>query len=83
MIDCGTTIDILQDATKLRADDLDNIVDSISDDEGDDVAAAQARMEQQLKEDREDTKAVIQGITMGYDPNRRTGKKGMFCVRNV
>lgn len=77
---CLNLVDLLvnQEATKLRKGDLDHIVDEA--DEGDEAAAEQARLNQLIAQDRQNTKAVIEGITNGYDPTRRNGKKGIGCI---
>jgi hypothetical protein len=53
---------------------LDHIVDEAE--EGDEAAADQARLDQLIAQDRQNTKAVIEGITNGYDASRRAGKRG-------
>eukprot|EP01038_Epipyxis_sp_PR26KG_P013063 gene13063-17507_t len=61
-------------ALRLRKGDLDHIVDDLSEGEGDEEAGERARMEMDMKEDREKTKAVITAVTEGRDAVRKKHK---------
>ena len=67
-------------AFKLRKDDLDHIVDDLSDDEGDEEAGLVARMAQEVTDDRNQIKAIITAVTMGREMVRlgTKGKKYTF-----
>jgi hypothetical protein len=56
-----------KEALKLRKGDLDHIVDSLSDDEGDEDAAIRARMEMERREDKDRTRMIITAVTEGHD----------------
>ena len=66
-------------ALKLRKDDLDHIVDDVSDDEGDEDAGLAARMEQGAMDDRAQTKAIITAVTMGHEAVRRAKKGNKYA----
>lgn len=60
---------------RLRKGDLDHIVDSLSDDEGDEEAALKAMAEMQRKEDQDRTRMVITAVTEGHDALKNKRKK--------
>lgn len=64
----------LQDALRIRQGDFDNIVDDLSDGEGDEDAAIRARADLERKEDIEQTKQVIAAVTEGHALNRNRNK---------
>jgi hypothetical protein len=66
-------------ALKLRKDDLDHIVDDVSDDEGDEEAGLRARLEQGALDDRAQTKAIITAVTMGHEAVRRAKKGSKYA----
>lgn len=64
-----------REALKLRKGDLDHIVDEVSEDEGiDEEEAVRARVDMEIREDRERTKAVIAAVTEGHDATRKRNK---------
>ncbi len=63
---------------QLRKGELDHIVDDLSDGEGDEDAGALARIDMEIREDKERTKAVIAAVTEGHDAARKKAKKGKY-----
>lgn len=53
-------------------------MDDLSDDEGDDEAAVRARVDMEIREDRERTKQVISAVTEGHDGTRSRRNKGKY-----
>ena len=74
---------IIQDALKVRKGDFDNIVDDISDGEGDEAAGMQARAEMELAEDRARDRAIITAVTEGHDAMRNKSKKGVYSFEKL
>ena len=68
-----------QDALKFRKGDFDNIVDDVSDGEGDEAAGQAARAEMELAEDRARDRAIITAVTEGHDAMRNKGKT-YICI---
>jgi hypothetical protein len=64
------------DALKIRKSDFDLIADDDDDAIGDEEAAVKARMEMELREDREQSMKVIKGVTEGFQANHN--KKDKF-----
>ena len=58
-------------------------MDDLSDGEGDEEAAVQARMAQELVEDRERTKAVITAVTEGRDAYKKSLRKGKYSFEKL
>eukprot|EP01032_Pedospumella_encystans_P008654 gene8654-10247_t len=71
------------DALKVRKGDFDNIVDDISDGEGDEAAGMQARAEMELAEDRARDRAIITAVTEGHDAMRNKSKKGVYSFEKL
>ena len=55
----------------------------MSDDEGDEEAGIQARAEQQRREDREHTRAVIQAVTEGHNSGRDKGTRSKYTYEKL
>lgn len=69
-----------REALKMRAGDFDNIVDDLSDDERDEADeenAMRMRYEQELKEDKDKNRRIVEGIIDGFDKSKR-GRKGQM-----
>lgn len=65
-----------KNALKLRKDDLDHIVDDLSDDEEEeDNEAIQRRMLMEQQDDQQHTKRVMDAVAHGYDPITLRGQK--------
>jgi hypothetical protein len=63
-------------AEKARPDDLDGIVDTYSDDEGDMEAADEFRKNQEAAEDKERTKELLRQVRGGFGDVRMGGRGG-------
>lgn len=72
-----------REALKLRKGDLDHIVDSVSDDEGDEEAALKARIEMERREDKGLTRAIITGVTEGRDTAKQKQRKLGFSFEQL
>ena len=58
-------------------------MDDLSDGEGDEEAAAKARHEMEILEDKERTKAVITAVTEGRDAYKKSLRKGKYTFQKL
>jgi uncharacterized protein YacL (UPF0231 family) len=56
---------------KLRAGDLDHIVDDVSDGEGDEVEGYSKRMEEEARQDRLKTKRILEALASGHQSSKQ------------
>ena len=60
-------------SAEIRKDDLENVVDELSDNEGDEEAGEKARIELATKEEKERHREMMRRMREGYDMTRRGG----------
>ncbi len=65
---------------RIRKGDLDHIVDSLSDDEGDEEAGARGRAEQEYKDDQKRTRAIITAVTEGRSAAKKQFTRGKYSL---
>lgn len=58
-------------------------MDDVSDGEGDEEAAVKARVEMEIQEDKERTKAVITAVTEGRDAYKKSLRKGKYSFQKL
>lgn len=71
-----------REALKLRAGDLEHIVDDVSDGEGDEVLGRSQRMEEEARLDRLKTKKILEALATGHQSARQkqsaAGQRGHY-----
>ena len=73
-----------QDALRVRRSDLENIVDEVSDGEGDEEEGMKARLLLEAAQDTAQTKAVVEALRDGTGGRRKNrGKQGHFNRREL